>query len=252
MPAVLVCCFVLGGCQTINQSMEKTNLPERTVVLTFDDGPNAHDDTTARLLDVLAKYQIRAMFALLGENAAHNPELVRRIHDEGHTIVNHGFSDKFAIRMKPDEFETNLIRGEQAIVSALGENLSPLFYRPQGGFYNKTQRQIWESRGYVLVPSNIRVYDAVKKASAKDRIIQTVLQAVDTRKGGIVLLHDARESWQLAERKLADDPGGVFNRSWIPEAVEELILKLLERGYRISVPGETWFSVSGKTLFAGA
>jgi peptidoglycan/xylan/chitin deacetylase (PgdA/CDA1 family) len=237
LPAVLICCFVLSSCRTISQSMEKTNLPERTVVLTFDDGPNAHEDTTARLLDVLAKYQVHAMFALLGENAARNPELVRRIHDEGHIIVNHGFSDKFVIRMKADEFETNLILGEEAIVSALGENLSPLLYRPQGGFYNKTLRNIWESRGYTLIPSNIRVYDAAKNASSKDRIIQTILEAVDARKGGVVLLHDARESWQLAEKKLAGDPEGVFNRSWIPEAVEELILKLLERGYRISSPG---------------
>jgi peptidoglycan/xylan/chitin deacetylase (PgdA/CDA1 family) len=146
--------------------------------------------------------------------------------------------------MKADEFEANLIQGEQAIASALGENPSPLFYRPQGGFYSKTQRKIWESRGYILIPSNIRVYDAVKGASSKDRIIQTILKAVDARKGGIVLLHDARGSWQLAERKLAGDPDGVFNRSWLPEAVEELILKLRERGYLLSVPSET--------LFAGA
>jgi peptidoglycan/xylan/chitin deacetylase (PgdA/CDA1 family) len=229
--AALLCCFVLSACQTINQSRDKITIPEKAVILTFDDGPNAHEDTTARLLDVLKKYHIHAMFALLGENAQHNPGLVRCIYDEGHTIINHGFNDKFAVRMEQDEFENNLVMGENAIISALGENLKPRFYRPQGGFYKKNQQKIWEAHGYVLAPSTIRTYDAAKTAIFKGIIVSAILEKLNTGKGGIIILHDARDSWHLAEKKLAKDPGGGFNRSWIPDLVEEIIIRLLEKGY---------------------
>jgi peptidoglycan/xylan/chitin deacetylase (PgdA/CDA1 family) len=177
------------------------------------------------------------MFALLGENAGHNPELVRRIHDEGHVIINHGFSDKFAVRMKQNEFENNLVMAENAIVSALGENLSPAFYRPQGGFYKKAQEKIWEAHGYTMVPSTARSYDAVKTAASRDSVINDILKKVDAGRGGIILLHDARDSWRLAERKRAKDPEGVFNRSWIPGTVEEIIVRLLEEGYSFTIYG---------------
>jgi peptidoglycan/xylan/chitin deacetylase (PgdA/CDA1 family) len=234
--AALIYCLGLSCCQTINRDRIKTNVPEKAVIFTFDDGPNAHLDTTARLLDVLAKYHIHAMFALLGENAGHNPELVRRIHDEGHTIINHGFNNKFVVYMKQDEFENNLILGENAIVSALGEKLAPLLYRPQGGFYTRTQQEIWESRGYTLVYSNARSYDAIKSGSLRDMAIRVILEKLDAQKGGIILLHDARDSWHLMEKRLAKDPDGSFNRSWVPDAVEELIITLLKKGYQICDP----------------
>jgi hypothetical protein len=36
------------------------------------------------------------------------------------------------------------------------------------------------------------------------------------------------------EKKLLRNPQGDFNRSWIPGAVEELIIRLEERGYRLT------------------
>jgi peptidoglycan/xylan/chitin deacetylase (PgdA/CDA1 family) len=223
--------FFLFACRSINSSKTELSIPSSVVCLSFDDGPNAHGDTTARLLDVLKKYQIQAQFSLIGENAEHYPDLVRRIYDEGHCIINHGYSDKFAYKMKYEEFRNNLIRGEAAITAALGKEPEPKLYRPHGGFYRKNQEAILRDAGYTIAPVTVRVYDAVLTGRDKDKVVKQVTGKVIKQGGGIVLLHDARDSYSGAEK-------GVFDRSWIPEAVEEIIIILTERGITFKiVPG---------------
>jgi len=221
----------LCSCQSINHSRAELNIPPSIVYISFDDGPNATDDTTARLLDVLKKYQIKGIFCLLGKNAERAPEMVKRMYNEGHCIVNHGYSDKWASRMKPDEFRDNLLRGEAAISAALEHDMYPKLYRPQGGFYNSAQEKILRDEGYMLVPSNIRVYDAVIDGTKQGKVVREIIEKVEKQGGGIILLHDARDSYTLAEAQLAKKPQGVFNRSWIPGTVEEIITALLDKGF---------------------
>jgi peptidoglycan/xylan/chitin deacetylase (PgdA/CDA1 family) len=194
------------------------------------------DDTTARLLDVLKKYQIKAMFCLLGVNVEQAPDLVRRIYDEGHCIVNHGYSDKWASRMNPEEFRNNLIRGGAAISVVLGHNRYPMLYRPHGGFYTSVQEKIIREEGYMLIPGNIRVYDAVIDGTRQDEVVRKIIKKVEKHGGGIILLHDARDSYAQAEAKAATPFQGVFNRSWIPNTVEEIITILLEKEYILNNP----------------
>ena len=211
-------------------------MPPSVVLFSFDDGPNAHGDTTSRLLDVLSKYQIHALFFLLGENAEHNPDLVRRIYDEGHCIANHGYSDKWAGRMNDDEFRDNLVKGESAISAALGHDLQPRFFRPHGGFYTAGQEKIFREAGYTLVPVNIRVHDAVVSGKDRHKVTGHIIKKIEKQGGGIILLHDMRGSHFNMEKELDKNPQGVFNRSWIPEAVEEIIILLLEKGFVFGNP----------------
>ncbi|MCL1812408.1 MAG: polysaccharide deacetylase family protein [Treponema sp.] len=233
---LLFLCFFLAACQSINHSRAELNIPPSAVIFSFDDGPNAHGDTTARLLDVLKKYQIYALFSLLGENVEHNPELVRRINNEGHFIVNHGYSDKWASRMNDDEFRDNLARGEAAITAALGHELYPKLYRPHGGFYTTGQEQIFREAGYTLVASNIRAHDAVVDRTKQRKIVKQIITKATRQNGGIILLHDERDSHFRMEKELAKKPQGVFNRSWIPETVEEIIIALLGKGFIVVSP----------------
>jgi peptidoglycan/xylan/chitin deacetylase (PgdA/CDA1 family) len=226
--------LLLSACQSINRTRTELAVPEGCVIFTFDDGPNAHEDTTARLLDVLRKYHIRAMFALLGENVERNPDLVRRIHDEGHYIINHGYGGKWAYNMDGEAFKENLLRGEAAITAALGQAPEPLLYRPHGGFYKKKHERMWREAGYTLAPGSARAYDAVKDAADAEAVKNMIMDAVITQKGGVILLHDARDSHFLMEERLAKAPTGVFNRSWIPHTTEEIILLLTEKGFRLT------------------
>jgi len=231
-----VVCFFFSACRSINSGRTEFNVPPSIVCFSFDDGPNANGDTTARLLDVLKKYQIHAQFCLLGENAEYNPDLVRRIYDEGHCIINHGYSDKWAYRMKDDEFRNNLLRGETTISAALGKDLYPKLYRPQGGFYRKRQEQIIMDADYALAHITIRIYDAVITGKRKDKAVKQVTGKVIKQGGGIILLHDALNSHSRTEKGLTKNSRGVFDRSWIPEAVEEIIIILLDRGTFKIVP----------------
>lgn len=230
---------LLFSCQSINQNRTELGIPQSVVYLSFDDGPNAYGDTTARLLDVLKKYHVRATFCLLGENAEKNPGLVRRIYDEGHIIINHGYSDNWAYRMDEDEFRDNLARGEKAISGALGFDMNPKLYRPQGGFYTHEQEEILKETGYTLVPVTIRVYDAVTDGKKQSEVVRKVIDKTVKEGGGIILLHDARDSQSGMELELAKNPDGPFNRSWIPGAVEEIIAALLERGFQFKMVPES-------------
>jgi hypothetical protein len=57
---------------------------------------------------------------------------------------------------------------------------------------------------------------------------------VKKQNGGIIMLHDARDSPVRMEAVLAANPNGEFNRAWIPDVVEEIITVLLERGCRLN------------------
>ena len=227
LPAILL----LASCHSINSNRAEMGIPPSIVYFSFDDGPEAHGNTTARLLDVLQKYHIRALFCLLGENAEQYPELVKRIHDEGHYIANHGYAEKHAYTMNDDEFRDNLLRGEAAISMALGFAMNPKLYRPHGGFYNARQEKICIDEGYAMVPVTVRVCDAVVGAAKRKKIVNKTIGLVVKRGGGLILLHDGRDSYSRKETELARNPNGAFNRSWIPDAVEEIIIALLDKGF---------------------
>ena len=225
--------FLLSSCQSITRNSADMAVPGSTVIFSFDDGPNASFDSTARLLDVLKKYEINSLFVLLGENAEAYPELVRRIHNEGHYIVNHGYAGKWARGMGEGEFLNNLTRGEIAISSALGHELSPKLYRPHGGFYSSRHEKIYSEAGYTMVPGSVRVYDAVKSGKDQDKVIRRVIKKIEKENGGIVLLHDSRDSHFQMNKKLEKKPDSAFNRSWIPEATEGIIIALISKGYNL-------------------
>jgi len=232
----LLILVLVFSCKTINHSIEEFNIPQQLVYFSFDDGPNGKGDSTARLLDTLKKYQIKAIFCLIGENVEQYPDLVKRIYDEGHCIASHGYSANWSNKMNDDQFRDNIISGTAAISSALGFEMSPKLYRPHGGFYTSAQEKIIHEAGYTIVPSTIRVYDAVVDGTKRGKVVKQVVKKVEQQDGGIIILHDARDSYLQMEAELAKSPHGVFDRSWIPDAVDEIITILLEKGYILNNP----------------
>ncbi|MCL2259490.1 MAG: polysaccharide deacetylase family protein [Cystobacterineae bacterium] len=222
------------GCKTIQRALPEA-FPLGVVVLSFDDGPNAHEDTTLRLLEVLERHGIRGCFSLLGINAKRHPTLVQRIEAGGHRIINHGYGETWAILLGEEAFEENLLLGKEAIEGALGAGKGvPLAYRPHGGFYTGGQQKQWEGQGYKLAPSSIRIYDAVLSGVDREKAIMRVVEGVEKQGGGIVLLHDSRDAYSTMEAQLGRSPEGAFNRSWVPEAVEEIIVRLQQKGFHLS------------------
>ena len=213
---ILLCAASFVSCKTFNitSTNEKVGIRPGIVLFTFDDGPNHHDNTTERLLDVLNRYEVKGVFCLLGVNVVANPEIVRRIHNEGHIIVNHGYSEKINYFMNDDEFRENLHLGNRAIAEALGFEIYPKLFRPHGGVYSPSQQRIIHEYGYTIIPFTVNIIDAYTKENRKNRLVRRIVERVEKQNGGIILLHD-----------------GGNNRSWIPDAVEEIIIALLGKGF---------------------
>jgi peptidoglycan/xylan/chitin deacetylase (PgdA/CDA1 family) len=101
----------------------------RRVALTFDDGPAP--PFTGQILDVLRDYRVPATFFVCGQNAERHPELVRRIHAEGHTLGNHTYSHPFLYIQSRQRIAEEIDRTQEVIGRLTGYR--PRLFRPPYG-----------------------------------------------------------------------------------------------------------------------
>jgi peptidoglycan-N-acetylglucosamine deacetylase len=95
------------------------------IALTFDDGPSPQ--LTPYILDVLAAKRVPATFFLQGDNAARNPELVRRVQAEGHVVGNHSWTHPWFPNLTPQEAEVEIERTNELLTELTGAR--PTLYR---------------------------------------------------------------------------------------------------------------------------
>jgi peptidoglycan-N-acetylglucosamine deacetylase len=99
------------------------------VYLTFDDGPDPH--WTPRVLAVLAQWQARASFFVIGRLAQQHRSLLRDVHAAGHAVCNHGWSHRHPWTLNRARALQEVRDGTDAIAQALGER--PAWFRPPHG-----------------------------------------------------------------------------------------------------------------------
>lgn len=102
---------------------------EPVAALTFDDGPDP--EFTPIVLDILARYDVRATFFMMGWNAATHDELARAVVAAGHEIGNHTWSHQNLAFANGEETFEQLHRGAEAIEDATG--VRPGWFRPPRG-----------------------------------------------------------------------------------------------------------------------
>ena len=223
---LLVALLVVGDFCTVYRSVRSFDLQHK-VVLTFDDGPNRRNDTTKRLLAVLKKHNVTAYHCVVGENARKYPELEALIASQGGILVNHGFS-----HLSPTAGDSDIRRdyeqGTAAILDALDNPAAKVSHiRPAYAVITPAIRKYAASAGQKTLPFTISLDDFNQGPSGKDNIVKRLLAAIRRDDGGIVILHEGRH--HADESKVAylrDAPSSGYNRSWIPDAVDELITKL--------------------------
>src|SRR5262249_12874480 len=101
----------------------------RSLAITFDDGPNP--SMTPRFLDLLAGYNARATFFLIGRYARECPELVRELVARGHTIGNHTQTHPNLFRTGPARTGEELQACQDTIAGIVGAQ--PTIFRPPWG-----------------------------------------------------------------------------------------------------------------------
>lgn len=156
------------------------------IYLTFDAG--YENGCTGQILDVLAKHQVSAAFFLVGNYLEQEPELVRRMVDEGHTVGNHTYhhydmskiSDEAAFRAELESLETlyTEITGEQM----------PRYYRPPQGIYSEENLEMAKSLGYKTVFWSLAYVDWNNDAQpTADEAFSKLIGRIHN--GAVVLLH---------------------------------------------------------------
>ncbi|MEI7883883.1 MAG: polysaccharide deacetylase family protein [Clostridia bacterium] len=165
---------------------------EKTLYLTFDDGPSSY---TGKILDELKKQNIKATFFILGNKISKNIPILKRIIAEGHSIGIHTYSHNYkTIYFSVDSYLADFKKSYDLIYNEVG--IKPTIFRFPGGSINTYNRNIYQPiiaemtrRGFTYYDWNISAEDATDNSSPsliKDNILKNVAKT----KHGIILMHD--------------------------------------------------------------
>jgi len=156
----------------------------REISLTFDDGPDPA--VTPRVLELLDRYQAKASFFCIGENAAAQPELVREIARRGHSVENHSYHHRLAFAFFGISRLKREVDAAQATVASI-TGRPPVFFRAPAGFRSPFLDSVLAPRGLRYVSWTRRGFDA---ASADPRGILSRLTR-GLAAGDVLLMHDS-------------------------------------------------------------
>lgn len=191
------------------------------IYLTFDDGPGEH---TARLLDILDKYNVKATFFVVGR---YDLSLTKEMVERGHSVGNHSLTHRYEkLYASKDAFFNELYAAQDRIEAACGVR-TRLVRFPGGSSNGMSQVSMGEltralvNSGYAYFDWNVDSKDAAG-ATTCEEVVYNVCSAVAKKDMAIVLQHDIK--------------------GYSVDAVEEIIIWGLENGYTfkaltISSPG---------------
>lgn len=185
----------------------------KVIYLTFDDGPAVK--YTRQVLDVLDRYDAKATFFELGENAAAHPDLTREVVSRGHAVGSHTWDHADMRRLSSTALAHEIGATNTTLEKLTGKPVTCL--RPPYGALNDQARAAIKRAGLDLQLWNIDPQDWNRPGV--DAIVGNVIG--NARSGRVSLMHDG---------------GG--NRSQSVAALERILPQLTAKGYRFeSLPG---------------
>lgn len=161
------------------------------VYLTFDDGPIP--EVTPKVLEILARYNVKATFFMVGENIDKHPDVFRQVIEAGHAIGNHTYNHLKGWRTPFCEYMANVKQWEEAAKNhqlPITNHQSPLF-RPPYGKATLRQRHALHKMGYKLIYWDILTRDYDKSVTPQQMLS---LIKRETRLGSIINFHDSLKS----------------------------------------------------------
>lgn len=180
---------------------------EKKVALSFD--VSWGNDDIADILDILAKYNVRATFFLTGEWIEEYPEDVKSIALAGHDLGNHSENHHQMSQLSKEECIEEIMDVHDKIKELTGIDMD-LFRAPYGD-YNDTLLETATDCGYYTIQWSIDSEDW--KDYSEDIIARTVLNNNALTNGSIILMHNGAKN--------------------APEALDDIIIGLHKKGYQI-------------------
>jgi peptidoglycan/xylan/chitin deacetylase (PgdA/CDA1 family) len=162
------------------------------IALTYDDGPN--DIVTERLLDLLAKYNVRATFFLIGNFARQRPQIVRTIAASGHLIGNHSMTHPWLAWQSVAR-----IRQELAGCNAILEdilNVPIRYFRAPHGARRPAVLHIANELGLIPVQWNTLPGDwkPIGAETIATRTIRAITRNQQQNRASNIVLHDGGQA----------------------------------------------------------
>ncbi len=175
----------------------------RKVYLTFDDGPSSNTDD---ILDILAAYDVKATFFVVGKEGEWAEKAYRRIVAEGHTLGMHSYTHEYSTVYASEEaFTEDLNRLRDYLREVTGVECA--YYRFPGGSSNRVS----DMDMHVLIDClyeqeityfdwNVSSQDASNPVPDADTILQNCLEGIAKHHGTVVvLMHDAASKGSTVE-----------------------------------------------------
>ena len=187
---------------------------ERVVYLTFDAG--YENGNVEKILDTLKQTDTPGAFFVLRHLITANPDLVRRMRDEGHLVCNHTANHPNLSRATPERIEQEIRALEDAYRDTVGGEMSKYFRPPEGSFSREMLESV-QRLGYKTVFWSFAYADwDNSKQPDPETAIRTVM--TNMHNGAVLLLH----------------PTSATNAEILPR----LIALLREEGYRFGTLDE--------------
>lgn len=164
---------------------------EPVIYLTFDAG--YENGYMPQILDVLKAHKVPAAFFVLGSYIDNNPELVKRMAEEGHIVGNHTMHHYDMSKIGDEAvFRRELSEVEERYEAVVGEPM-PKYYRPPQGIYSEENLKMAQELGYRTVFWSLAYVDWKTDAQpsaeqAFDKLIGRI------HNGAVVLLHSTSET----------------------------------------------------------
>ena len=190
------------------------------LVLTFDDGPDCR--YTEALLDILARYEVKAVFFVVGNKALKYRQVVDRIVAEGHQLGLHSLKHSNGLTLSPWAQKKDMLYC-RAIME--GHGWPVRYYRPPWGLANLSALYLAKQLGYQVLYWSVMAQDWEYENDAAE-ILKRLTERVHN--GAVICLHDSGEG-------TGGDEGAAAHTL---EALEQFIPLMQGKGYRFVLPEE--------------
>jgi peptidoglycan/xylan/chitin deacetylase (PgdA/CDA1 family) len=160
----------------------------KEIALTYDDGPN--DLVTERLLEVLARYEVRATFFMIGRYVRQRPTLVRAVAAGGHVIGNHTQDHPWLAWQSNARIRQQLTDCNAALEDTLGAPIR--LFRPPHGARRPYVLRVARDMGLVTTQWNIIIQDWLPTPSEVllDRLQRGIGKNRQQGMASNIVLHD--------------------------------------------------------------
>lgn len=158
---------------------------DKRIYLTFDAG--YENGNIAKILDVMQQHGIKGSFFVLSHLLQAEPELVRRMAEEGHLVCNHSANHRDMTTLDGDTFLQELRCLEDAYRTLTGKEMAH-YFRPPEGKFNRTVLERAQAAGYRTVFWSFAYCDWDNdKQPDPAQSVENIL--AHTHNGMILLLH---------------------------------------------------------------